>query len=132
MSNNHPYPLNNGSILTITQIIKAVISSTAEGEIGALYINSRKAIPASHTLKEMGHPQPPKTMQTNNTASLGIITNIIQPKCSKAMKCDPTGYDAECWRRTWWIFSCVGHFRSFIQIITIAFSTRFYVHHIAV
>jgi hypothetical protein len=45
MSNNNSIPSNNGAILTILQIIKAVMSSTAEAEIGALYINCREAIP---------------------------------------------------------------------------------------
>ena len=34
-------PQNNGAVLTISQIIKAVMSSAAEAELGALYINSR-------------------------------------------------------------------------------------------
>ncbi len=39
MSNNDALPPNNGAVLTIAQIIKAVMSSVAEAEIGALYIN---------------------------------------------------------------------------------------------
>ncbi len=35
MSNNNAIPSNNGAILTILQIIKAVMSSVAEAEIGA-------------------------------------------------------------------------------------------------
>ncbi len=46
MSNNDAIPSNNGAILTISQIIKEVMSSAAEAEIGALYINCRGAIPA--------------------------------------------------------------------------------------
>jgi hypothetical protein len=46
MSNNNAIPSNNGAILTILQIIKAVMSSAAEAEIRALYINCREAIPA--------------------------------------------------------------------------------------
>jgi hypothetical protein len=46
MSNNNVIPSNNGAILMISQIIKAVMSSTVEAEIGALYINCREAIPA--------------------------------------------------------------------------------------
>jgi hypothetical protein len=49
---------NNGAILTIAQIIKAVMSLAAEAEVGALYINCREAIPACHTLEFIGHPQP--------------------------------------------------------------------------
>jgi hypothetical protein len=39
MSNNDALPPNNGAVLTIAKIIKAVMSSAAEAEIGALYIN---------------------------------------------------------------------------------------------
>jgi hypothetical protein len=56
MSNITAKPPNNGTILTIAQIIKAVMSLAAEAEVGALYINCRAAIPACHTLKFTGHP----------------------------------------------------------------------------
>ena len=42
MSNDDAIPSNNGAILTIYQIIKAVMSSTAEAELGALFINCRE------------------------------------------------------------------------------------------
>ena len=47
--------INNGAIFTISQIIKAVMSSAAEAEIRALYINCREADPAQHTLEYLGH-----------------------------------------------------------------------------
>jgi hypothetical protein len=46
MSNNDPIPANNGVIIPTSQIIKAVMSSAAEAEIGVLYINCREAIPS--------------------------------------------------------------------------------------
>ena len=85
MSNNHSYLPNNGAVLTIAQTIKAVISSAVEAEIRALYINSREAIPAHHTIKDMGHPQPPAPMKNDNTTALGVVINTIQPKCTKSM-----------------------------------------------
>ena len=39
------------------------MSSAAEAEIGALYINAREAIPQRQLLEEMGHPQPPTPIQ---------------------------------------------------------------------
>jgi hypothetical protein len=65
MSTDTAQPPNNGAVLTIAQIIKAVMTSAAEAETGALYINCREAIPARHTLEYMGHPQPPTPMQTD-------------------------------------------------------------------
>jgi hypothetical protein len=84
MSSNTPCPHNNGAVLTIAQIIKAVISSAAEAEIGALCINCWEAVPACHTLEFLGHPQPPTPIQTNNTTSLGIVNNNVMKKL-KAM-----------------------------------------------
>ncbi len=40
LSNNNKHPPNNGAILTIATIIKAVMSSTVEAELGALYLNA--------------------------------------------------------------------------------------------
>jgi hypothetical protein len=85
MSNDTPNPPNNGAVLNLAQIIKAVMSSAAEAEIGALYINSREAVPQRTLLKEMGHPQPETPMQTDNTTALGVVNNNIQPRRTKAM-----------------------------------------------
>ncbi len=43
-SNNNPTPLNNGAILTITTIIKNVMSLVAEAELGALYLNAKETV----------------------------------------------------------------------------------------
>jgi hypothetical protein len=84
MSNNDALPPNNGAVLTIAQIIKAVMLSAAEAETGALYINCQEAIPARHTLEFLGHTQPPIPMQTNNTTALSIVNNNVMKKL-KAM-----------------------------------------------
>ena len=84
-STNSDEPPNNGAILNISQIIKAVMSSAAEAELGALYINTREAVPLRHLLGEMGHKQPPTPIQTNNSTALGVVTNNIQPRRTKAM-----------------------------------------------
>jgi hypothetical protein len=80
MSNNEAIPSNNGAILTISQIIKAILSSVEEAEIGALYINCKEAIPARHTLEYLGHKQPPTPMQTDNTTALGGKNNNVMKK----------------------------------------------------
>jgi hypothetical protein len=74
-STNSDDPLNNGTILNISQIIKAVMLSAAEAELGALYINAREAIPLRHLVEEMGNRHPPMPIHTDNSAALGIITN---------------------------------------------------------
>ncbi len=94
MSNNTAKPPNNGAILTIAQIIKAVMSSAVEAEVGALYISCREAIPTRHTLKFLGHPQPSTPMQTDNTTALGIVNNNVMKKL-KAMDVNHWLHDRE-------------------------------------
>ena len=85
MSDKSQFPPNNGAVLNIAQIIKAVMTSAAEAELGALYINAKKAVPMRITLEEMGYQQPKTSMQTDNTTALGVVTNNIQPHRTKAM-----------------------------------------------
>ena len=85
MSSDTADPENNGAVLNLAQIIKAVMSSAAEAELGALYINAREAIPQRNVLEEMGHKQPPTPMQTDNSTALGVVNNNIQPRRTKAM-----------------------------------------------
>ena len=94
MSNDDAIPSNNGAILTVSQIIKAVMSSAAEAELGALFINCREAIPARHALKIMGHKQPPTPIQTNNTTALGVVNKNIARKQLKSMDMNSTGFAA--------------------------------------
>eukprot|EP00804_Cyclotella_cryptica_P016750 CCRYP_002053-RA/>CCRYP_002053-RA protein AED:0.45 eAED:0.42 QI:0/-1/0/1/-1/1/1/0/189 len=85
LSEDDPSPRNNSAVLNLAQIIKPVMSSAAEAELGALYINARETIPQRHLLNELGHPQPPTPIQIDNSTALGVVTNIIQPKRTKAM-----------------------------------------------
>ena len=85
MAENEPEPRNNGAVLTIAQIIKAVMISAVEAKLGGLYINSWEAVPLRHLLNKMGHPQPPTHIQTDNSTALGVVKNTIKPKCTKAM-----------------------------------------------
>ena len=85
MLTNAPIPPNNGAILTITQIIKAVMASTAEVELGALFINAKEAVYIRKILEEMGHPQPPTPIQTDNSTAEGVLNNKVQPKRTKLM-----------------------------------------------
>jgi hypothetical protein len=61
------------------------MSCAAEAELGSLYINAREAILQRHLLHECGHPQQPTPIQIDNSMALGVVTNTIQPKCTKAM-----------------------------------------------
>jgi hypothetical protein len=85
LSNSTNKAPNNGAILNISQIIKSVMSLAAEAELGALYINTQKAIPCQTLLQKLGHTQPPTPIQTNNSTALGVVTNNILTRPTKAM-----------------------------------------------
>jgi hypothetical protein len=70
-------PANNEAVLNIAQLIKAVMSLAAEAELGTLYINAGKAVPMHNLLQEMGHPQPPTPIQTDNSTALGVVNSNI-------------------------------------------------------
>jgi hypothetical protein len=80
MSANNKIPTNNGAVLNISQIIRAVMSSAAEAKLGALFINAKTAVSMRHTLKELGHPQPRTPIQTDNKTANNLLTNKIMPK----------------------------------------------------
>jgi hypothetical protein len=85
MSENVPDPNDNGAVHTVAKIIKAVMSSAAEAELGGLFINAKTAVPIRTTLEELGHKQPPTPIQTDNSTACGVANNEIQPKATKAM-----------------------------------------------
>jgi hypothetical protein len=85
MSSNIANPADNGTVLNIAQIINAVMSLVAEAELGALYINARKAVPMQLLFTEMGHIQPPTPTQMDNSMALGVVNSNIQPWRTKAM-----------------------------------------------
>ena len=85
LSKDDPIPADNGAILTISTIIKAVMTSAAEAELGGLYINAREAVYIRQILEALGHKQPRTPIQTDNSTAEGIINNKILPKATKAM-----------------------------------------------
>ena len=85
MSSDVTYPPNNGAILNIARVIDTVMSSAAEAELGALFINAREAVYLWRILAELGHPQPKTPIQRDNSTAEGVINSTIQPKRTKAM-----------------------------------------------
>jgi hypothetical protein len=64
----------------MSTIIKAVMSSAAEAELGALFLNAKEAVIIRQILTEMGHPQPRTPIQTDNTTAEAVVNNRVQPK----------------------------------------------------
>ena len=57
LASDVPIPANNGAVLNTANLIKTVMSSAAEAEMGAIFLNARETIPSRNALIEMGHPQ---------------------------------------------------------------------------
>ena len=78
VSEDIDFPSNTGSVETIAKLIWNVVTSAADAEIGALFINTRQSLLVRYLLKEMGHLQPPTPIQTEDTTALGFVTNNLQ------------------------------------------------------
>jgi hypothetical protein len=77
--NNQPL-LPNGPILSLAKILRNVMSSAAKAEVGALFLNDIEGTIIRTTLEEMGHPQPPTSLQTGNSNADGIINGSTPVK----------------------------------------------------
>jgi hypothetical protein len=75
----------NGSILNVAAVIKNVVASAAESEVGACFHNAQSGAPLRVTLTKLGHTQPPTPLRTNNSTAYGIVNETIKQKRSKAM-----------------------------------------------
>jgi hypothetical protein len=75
----------NGSILNIASVIKNVVASAAESEVGACFHNAQSGAPLRVTLTELGHIQPPTPLRTDNSTAFGILNETIKQKRSKAV-----------------------------------------------
>jgi hypothetical protein len=75
----------NGSILNAAAVIKNVVASAAESEVGACFHNAQSGAPLRVTLAELGHTQPPARLRTDNSTAYGILNETIKQKRSKAM-----------------------------------------------
>ena len=61
------------------------MSSAVEAEIDAVFTNTKNAEMLRQIFIEMGHPQPPTPIQTDNTTAQDIITNSIKQQKTRAM-----------------------------------------------
>jgi hypothetical protein len=78
-------PLSNGPLLYHTKGLKHLVSSVAEAEFGALFVNAKEGTVKRTTLAEIGHNQDDTELKTDNTTADSIINNTVQQKLSKAM-----------------------------------------------
>jgi hypothetical protein len=68
-------------------ILKFVVASAAEAELGALFHNCQEGIIFRQTLSDMGHPQPKIPVHCDNVIAVGLWVLEITP--SNANNCGP-------------------------------------------
>ena len=76
--------IDNGAIVTLSKVIKHVMTSASEAETAALFYNCKAAAPLRVTLAEMGHSQPKTPVTTDNSTAQGLITKTMIPKAAKS------------------------------------------------
>ena len=70
------------SSVIMCRIIKFVVASAAEAELGALFLNCKEGIIMRLTLQEMGHPQPYTPIHCDNMTATEIANDTIKKKRS--------------------------------------------------
>ena len=75
----------NGPIHVLSKIIKLVMASAAEAEIGASFLAAQESVPIRTCLEELGHPQPPTPIQVDNTTAAAFANGTLKQKRSKAI-----------------------------------------------
>jgi hypothetical protein len=85
LSENDLFSRFNGAVLSIAQIIKFVMASTAEAELAALFVTAQEMIPHRQTLINMGWPQSKSPIQMDNSTAAGVTNKTIVPCRAKMM-----------------------------------------------
>ena len=80
MSEDVPAPTYNVPVLTISSIIKCVMSSAAEAKLAALYICAKEMVPLFQALVEMGWPHSQSPIQCDNLKAIGVANETIIPR----------------------------------------------------
>jgi hypothetical protein len=75
--NREPIKIN-GAFYVKATILKFMVASAAEAELGALFHNCQDSIIFRQTLAEMGHLQPKTPVHCNDATAVGIANNTVK------------------------------------------------------
>ena len=82
---NEPISLN-GAIYAFCGILKIVVTSAAEAELAALFLNAKEGKIIRLILEELGHHQPPTPMHCDNKTATGIANDTVKKQRSRSME----------------------------------------------
>jgi hypothetical protein len=75
----------NGFVDTLSSIIDVVVSSACEAEAAAIYYNAQHALIHRATLSDLGYPQSPTLIVSDNAVAVQILNCILPAKRSRCM-----------------------------------------------
>ena len=73
-------PLKNGPVHAECSIMRNVIVSSTEAELGGLFEIFQKATSMRTALADMGHQQPPTPVTTDKTAANSVVNVLAKQK----------------------------------------------------
>ena len=87
LSNQHydPHGELNGSIYIECSVMKNVLASAMEAELGGMFRNAQQGAWIRTILEEMGHKQPPTFLITDNTAAKSVAEGTAKQRKSRAI-----------------------------------------------
>ena len=80
-----PIPLNE-KIYVHSGILKCVVASAAEEELGALFLNTKEGKILRTILEELEHAQPPTPIHCDNLTAVGIANETVKKRRSWSME----------------------------------------------
>jgi hypothetical protein len=93
LSTNTTNPEDNGAVLNLSQIIKAVTSSATKAELGALYINTCETSPSDIHLKKWDTSNPQCQYKPTTAQHLASSTITSNRDKGKEWTCISIGYN---------------------------------------
>jgi hypothetical protein len=84
-TDNKPIQLN-GAIYVFCGILKFVVTSAAEAELGALFLNCKEGNILRLVLQDLGHHQPPTPIHCDNATASGIANDAVKKQCSRSIE----------------------------------------------
>ena len=74
----------NGAILVECKTLRHVVASAAEAETGGVFHNAQIGVIVRTALTELGHPQPPTPLKTDNSTTESFANSTLRQKRSKS------------------------------------------------
>jgi hypothetical protein len=74
-----------GGDINVASVIKNVVASATESEVGACFQKNQSGAPLKVTLTEVGHIQPATPLSTDNSTAFDILNETIKQKRLKSM-----------------------------------------------